>query len=1109
MNIATINVPGLSAADLTASDHRIAVDVKGATVTTSIDGAQVDQRTLTGDQLRASGTVGFASGGSGVIRSARVESPNQPTFATTFAGYSNPFEAGVPTGSGITLVSKDVMLPIANPEPVLRRAFTTGGAVISRARLYVTGGGYQTMWVNGEPVTVDGQPAADPAAANLPHLLPDHTNEDKTILYNTFDVTGLVKSGSENVLAAELGRGWYGVTVPDEWYWQMTNYHGDPRVLARLVIDYADGTSQTIDTDHNTWKAIDGPTTFDSVYTGEKYDARIAAALGSWQKPGYDDSAWSAATRYNVPGSCPQGACVGTLPDTGALPSGFVPAKLRAQENQAVHVYDVLHPVAITETAPDSDVWIFDMGNDRSQLVAGWARIHLSGVTPDKAGMTIRFRQDEALTGAGTTASPLTLSENNGFVDGNFQTDYYTLSNAPTQTWAAKYRYGGTRYLEVRGLSAVLGRAPSLAQDSGLFTVEAVTSTIRNNGTFSSNNALLQRIFRNSNYAEWNNYVHKPNDTPAREKNGWTGDAFADSEAGLVNTDALAFMRKWVRDMPDSLISTGEFSEIVPAAKGGYGYDQTPGWNNTFGPTPAWDAAFFAIPDELYRFYGETDLLREIYPAQKKFMDYYAKEIPASNGYTKILGGNLNDYQPPAGANNQAVINQQLYYYFADYMARMGKLLGRDDDAATYRALADDILRVFISKYWDTTTHSFRKGTVNNLETQNAMGLAYDMVPGSDLPTTDPRYLAGEQTQAANKLSVAATIANDIVSRTNHFGAGLMGLRYVYNILDDYGYKDIAYRMVTQVTNPSWGDLIARGNTALTESWGAASGDHHYMSQVLTWFYQDVAGIRAASPGYRTVTVKPFVPTVTGTSDVPTSVNQTGLASSLLDNVDASVQTPQGKVSSKWWRRDDGRVAMVVTVPSNTPTDVWVPTFDKPVDTLPSAHFVRNDLVGTEPYAVYSVAGGSTYLFNLSTSTDGGAGGTVPATLSLTLGAPATFGAFVPGVDRSYDASTTANVISTAGDATLSVTDPSTTATGRLLNGSFALSEPLQARANSGAFAPPSTTAGSPLTLLTYSGPISNDAVTIGLRQHIGATQALRTGAYSKTLTFTLSTTTP
>jgi hypothetical protein len=142
-------------------------------------------------------------------------------------------------------------------------------------------------------------------------------------------------------------------------------------------------------------------------------------------------------------------------------------------------------------------------------------------------------------------------------------------------------------------------------------------------------------------------------------------------------------------------------------------------------------------------------------------------------------------------------------------------------------------------------------------------------------------------------------------------------------------------------------------------------------------------------------------------------------------------------------------------------------------------------------------------------SGDGTVGGSVPATLSLALGAPASFGAFMPGTDRDYTATTTATVLSTAGDATLSVSDPSSNATGRLVNGAFALAEPLQARANSSAFAPLSTTAGSALALLSYTGPASNDTVNLAFRQHLAADQALRTGNYSKTLTFTLSTTTP
>jgi len=134
---------------------------------------------------------------------------------------------------------------------------------------------------------------------------------------------------------------------------------------------------------------------------------------------------------------------------------------------------------------------------------------------------------------------------------------------------------------------------------------------------------------------------------------------------------------------------------------------------------------------------------------------------------------------------------------------------------------------------------------------------------------------------------------------------------------------------------------------------------------------------------------------------------------------------------------------------------------------------------------------------------EGSAGGSVAATLSLTLGAPATFGAFVPGVGADYDASTTANVVSTAGDAALTVADPSATATGHLVNGAFSLPSALQARGGTGTFA------ALPATLKTYDGPASNDAVAVGFRQHIGASDALRTGTYAKTLTFTLSTTNP
>jgi hypothetical protein len=156
--------------------------------------------------------------------------------------------------------------------------------------------------------------------------------------------------------------------------------------------------------------------------------------------------------------------------------------------------------------------------------------------------------------------------------------------------------------------------------------------------------------------------------------------------------------------------------------------------------------------------------------------------------------------------------------------------------------------------------------------------------------------------------------------------------------------------------------------------------------------------------------------------------------------------------------------------------------------------------------ANFAVDGDKAFSLTLAS---GGAGATVPATLALTLGTPATFGAFTPGVMKTYTASMTANVISTAADATLSVADPSPNATGHLVNGTFSLPQPLQARAGTAGSYANVGGSSAPTNLLTYNNPISNDQVTVGFSQLINANDALRTGSYAKTLTFTLSTTTP
>jgi hypothetical protein len=194
--------------------------------------------------------------------------------------------------------------------------------------------------------------------------------------------------------------------------------------------------------------------------------------------------------------------------------------------------------------------------------------------------------------------------------------------------------------------------------------------------------------------------------------------------------------------------------------------------------------------------------------------------------------------------------------------------------------------------------------------------------------------------------------------------------------------------------------------------------------------------------------------------------------------------------------------------PATPPASEPVPPSTDPCGMLTSSEQAFITSLGNGAFS--QLGGGVTEV--QGTYAQGTVGGTVPATLSLSLGGPATFGAFAPGVAKDYDAQTTATVTSTAGDATLSVADPDTSATsGHLVNGAFALASPVQAAASSPGHAagPFGAVSANPLTLLTYGGPTSNDPVTLMFRQHIGQNDPLRTGSYGKTLTFTLSTTNP
>jgi alpha-L-rhamnosidase len=489
----------------------------------------------------------------------------------------------------------------------------------------------------------------------------------------------------------------------------------------------------------------------------------------------------------------------------------------------------------------------------------------------------------------------------------------------------------------------------------------------------------------------------------------------------------------------------------------------------------------------LHKLYGDTQTMRAYWTEMKVYMDFVERRKAGTGANAYIVTALLADWVA-SEQTSQQLLGTWGYYRSAKYMAEMAALIGEDADAAIYGALAENIKTAFNNRFYNTTLRRYTAagngGTTGATQAAQAVALDDGLVPD------------GER-QAVLDYLVQNIYAYAPFGGGPHFSAGTIGMGPVVRALMDGGRADVLWDVMQEDTRPSYGfNMLPTtahpgGLTTHPERWTLGDSQNHMiLLQIEEWFHAGVAGIKQApgSVAYRELLYK------------PTPVGD-------LTHARGHYVTPQGTARSEWRRDATGITRFEVTVPANTKATVYVPATSAAQTFVATGPGEARWLRYEDGYQVYDVAaGGVTFL--QGTSVEGGVGGTVPATLSLSLGAPATFGAFTPGVSRDYAASTTANVISTAGDATLSVADPSSVATGHLVNGSFALPQALQANANGGAFAAVGGSA-SPTSLLSYAGPVSNDAVTIGFSQTIGANDALRTGTYSKTLTFTLSTTTP
>ncbi|MBP7933380.1 MAG: family 78 glycoside hydrolase catalytic domain [Phycisphaerae bacterium] len=528
--------------------------------------------------------------------------------------------------------------------------------------------------------------------------------------------------------------------------------------------------------------------------------------------------------------------------------------RLVAQRVPVIRVIRTLKPVKLTEPKPG--VFLFDAG----QNLAGWTRIRLSG----QAGNRITLKYGERLAKDGT----LDQAKIGVFTQpGGVQFETYTLKGGGLETHEPRFVYYGFQYIEVSGWPGT----PTLDD----LDVRLVHTACGDAGSFECSSELFNKIQQCTKWSYVSNFVGIPTDCPHREKNGWTGDAQMSAQQAMYNFDNAAAYTHWIDSMRDAMKPDGMFPGIVP----------TGGWGYAWGNGPAWDSAYFIIPWYLYLYCGDTGILGEHYEGFKTYVDYLTAK--ADKGIVSI---GLGDWVCLDQKTPEAVTSTGYYYEDARILAQIARLLGRSADADKYAKLAESIRRAFNEKFVNRETGQVATGS----QTAQATALYWDLVD----PTT-----AGK---------VVEQLVANIARCKDHINSGVLGSIYIPHALTRYGRADVAWKIASQTTYPSWGDWITQGANTMWEDWGGAESlNHIFFGDICAWFYQTLAGIQIdpQQPGFKHVIIRPHV-----LGDITWAKGET--------------DTIRGKVASAW-RLDGDLFKLRLTLPVGSTATVHLPAPDQ------------------------------------------------------------------------------------------------------------------------------------------------------------------------------------
>jgi hypothetical protein len=546
---------------------------------------------------------------------------------------------------------------------LLRREFKVRTG-LKRALINICGLGQYELTVNGVKAGDD-------------ILSPGWTDYSKTCLYDTRDITALLRPGT-NVIGIELANGMY--SVPGGRYVKFKGSFGPRKAIAVLQLENIDGSKQHIITDRR-WKMNAGPITFSCVYGGEDYDARLFQK--GWDAPGFDDGHWKPATENEARAGELKGLSAAAPP-------------LKAFETYAPK----------TITAITNGVSVYDFAQNAPFI----AKLKVKG----PAGSIVRI-------------TPAELIKPDGSVDrrssGGRQAYWqYTLrgDQAEPESWQAKFFYHGSRYFQVELKAATDGgELPAVESLEGV----VVHSSAEPVGQFACSNELFNRIHTLVRWAQRANLVSVLTDCPHRERLGWLEQYHLNGPSLRYEFDLAQLFTKAMNDMADAQLPNGLVPNIAPeyVVFGPAEWDKT----GAFRDSPEWGSAFILVPWQQYEFTGDLELLRRHYEQMKRYVAYLG-----SRATNHIVSHGLGDWydigpKPPGSAQltPKALTATAFYQHDTWILAQAAKLLGQKADAKLYTKQAEEIRRAFNREFFNRTNQTYATGS----QCANAIALVMNL----------------------------------------------------------------------------------------------------------------------------------------------------------------------------------------------------------------------------------------------------------------------------------------------------------------------------------------------------------------------------------------------